>query len=533
MAKNIDIGIVKNDFEFIKYNSLKMLGMAFLATIFSILYIFLIAKVTATIAKELRVKLFNKVQYFSTKNLSKFGISSLLTRTTNDITKFQESLGMILRISILAPITLVITIIQAYKIAPHMLSVLAVLIGILTIGIIIAVFLLLKKFSVLQKLTDKMNAILREILSGKRVIRAFNKQEYESQKFNDVNLDIKVVYNFINIIISLINPFAEFMINISVAVVVYFIAKFIPIYNTQIGVIFAFIQYSVMIMISFLMLTSILFVIPRAYVSFKRIDEVLSEKIEIVNDESKEKLERIESIEFKNVSFSYDKAESTVIENLSFEIKSNETLGIIGSIGSGKSTIAKLLLRFLDNTGGKILINGKEIKEYTLNSLRDRISYVPQISKLFNLSILKNVAYADSNPNIDRVNMAINYAKATDFADLDIELNEGAANLSGGQKQRIQIARGIYKDADLIIFDDSFSALDNRTDRQIRENLDKLDLMKIIISQKLLTIKNANKIIVLDDGIMVGFGTHDELIKNCEIYKEIYNIQVGDIDESI
>lgn len=519
---NIDSGL-----NYIKLTSLKMLGFALCGGLFVISSGFFISRMTATIARELRKKVFLKVENFSNNNLEKFGIGSLITRTTNDIVKLQGSLNMLMKISLMAPVTLVIASLQAYRIAPELMKVLVALSSCLLIAIIIAVFLLVPKVEFMQKLIDKSNNIMREILSGKRVIRAFNKMEYENEKFDNLNIIVKKTGMFIQFVIAIANPFAGFMLNISAIFIIYFTAKIIPIHNIGIGSILAFIQYAIQIMVSFLMLTSIFFIIPNAIISYRRIDEVLNEKINILNDENLEKLEKIETLEFRNVSYSYDHSEACAVENISFSLKGNETLAIIGSTGSGKTTVIKLLLRFLDRTTGDILINGKDIKEYSLNSVRDRISYTPQTSKLFSGTVLENIAYNDKNPDVDRVKNAIKLACAEEFADITKVLNQSGANLSGGQKQRIQIARSIYKNPDIIVFDDSFSALDNKTDKQIRENLEKIGMKKIFISQKISTIKNAEKIIVLNDGEIVGFGKHEELLKNCSIYKEIYNTQTG------
>lgn len=519
---NIDYGK-----SYIKINSLKMLAIALSGTIFVISSGFLISKLSTTVSKILRRKLFVKVENFSNNNLNKFGISSLITRTTNDITRLQTSINMLLKISLVAPITLVIASTKAYLIAPKLMWVLVILSGILLVAIIIALLLLISKVELSQKLLDKLNNMMREILTGKRVIRVFNKVDYENKKFDDLNKFITRINGFIQFVLAIVSPFATFILNISAVFIIYFTAIIIPNNNIGIGSILAFIQYAIQIMVSFLMMTSIFFIIPNAIISFKRIDEVLNEKIDIYNNNNLEKINSIESIEFNNVSFKYNNSESNVVNNINFKINKNETLAIIGSTGSGKTTIIKLLLRLIDATTGSILINGKEINQYELKQLRDKISYTPQIAKLFSGTILENIAYNDNNPDIDRVNEAINLACAQEFADIYKVLNQSGVNLSGGQKQRIQIARSIYKNPSVIIFDDSFSALDNKTDKKIRENLEKLNMIKIFISQKISTIKNADNIIVLNDGDVVGIGKHDELLKNCNIYSEIYNTQTG------
>lgn len=525
-----DMGIDKST-EYIKINSLKMLSISIIASIFAISAGFTVSYMSGKISMNLRRALFHKVEYFSSKNLEKFGIASLITRTTSDISKLQNSLNFIFRISILAPLTLIIASIQAYTISSELMKVIVYLSISLITGLLIAAFFLTKIIALGLKLIDELNNIVREILTGKRVIRAFNKQDYENNKFEKVNKKTKTINLAIDLIMAVMDPFAGFILNISSVIIVYYVSKIIPTSNIGVGSIIAFIQYTVQIMISFLMLTGVFFMIPTAYISFKRIDEVISEDITIKSKDNAVKIENIDTFEFKNVYFKYDNSSEYVLSDINFKLKKGDSLGIIGSTGSGKSTISKLVLRFLDITKGNIIVNDKyDIRDIELSNYRDKISYTPQVSKVLSGTVLDNVAYNDDNMDIERAKTAINMACADEFADLDLEINQAGANLSGGQKQRIQIARAIYKNPDIIIFDDSFSALDNKTDKKIRENLKNLFSTKIVISQKISTIKDFDKILVLNEGLVVGFGTHTELLENCKIYKEIYDSQIGGID---
>ena len=297
--------------------------------------------------------------------------------------------------------------------------------------------------------------------------------------------------------------------------------------NIPIGNILAFIQYTSNIVVSFLLFSQIFFFIPTAIISYNRIKEILDEKTDLYDNTNSDEISNITSLDFENVSFKYEGSESYVLENISFSIKDNETLGIIGSTGSGKSSISKLILRFIDHNSGNILINNKDIRTIKTDSIRQNIAYTPQEAKILSGTVLENVAFNDNNVDIQRVQKAIDLALATEFAQLDKVINQKATNLSGGQKQRLQIARSLYKKVNLHIFDDSFSALDNITDKKIRENLKEINSMKIIVSQKISTIMSADKILVLNDGEQIGFGTHDELLKTCDVYKQIYDTQTG------
>lgn len=512
--------------SYITITSMKMLGFALSGMIFVILVSFFVSYLVALIVKNLRKDLFVKIENFSSNTIEHFGISTLITRTTSDFQKIQNPLGFVLKFLFQAPLTLAIAAIQAYLIAPDLIWIIVVLSIILIASMLVISIFGLPQIEKRQKLVDKLNNITREILTGKRVIRAFNKQNYETNKFEVVNDDSKKVNILINIIFSFFNPVATFILNISTVIIIYYVARIINVSNIGIGSVMAFIQYSIQILVSFLMLAGVFFTIPNMLISYKRINEVLNQE-EIIKDNGTLDLKKINTIEFKDVSFGYANSDSYVLQDINFKLDKGSSLGIIGSTGSGKSTISKLLLRFADVSKGNILINGLDIREFTLKSLRDRLSYTPQIAKLFNGTILENIAYNVKDPDLVRVNDAIEKACASEFAQLDRDLNQSGTNLSGGQKQRIQIARSLYKDADVLIFDDSFSALDNKTDKKIRENLKDNDQIKVVISQKVLTIKDFDNILVLNNGEIVGYGNHDYLIDNCEIYAEIYNTQKG------
>lgn len=513
--------------SYIIKNSIKMLIFAIISAFFVIISDAITSFSSSLFSKELRKELFRKIQYFSNENIEKFTIASLITRTTNDINQIQSSLNMILKMSIKPPILFVVATTQAYFIAPKLMKILIFIAVILLLAIIIALYLILPKISKMQKINDKINSILKEILSGRRVIRAFNKQKFQEEKFEKVNSENRNISFSVEKIASVINPFVEFMFSMTSIIIIYYTSLVINFSSIPIGSIFAFMQYSMSIMVSFLMFVSLFFMIPNVFVSYRRIKEVLDANETILYNDKLKVLDEIEEIEFKNVNLSYENSEANVLENISFSIKKGEKVGIIGSTGSGKSSIVKLIIRFLDVSSGDILINGTSIKDYSIKSLRNKIAYTPQTAKLFNKDILSNIAFNDENPDLERVKMAIDYSLSSEFADLNLVLNQNATNLSGGQKQRIQIARSIYKKADLIIFDDSFSALDNKTDSLIRKNLKKLPISQIIVAQKVLTIKDCDKIIVLNDGIIEGIGSHKDLIENCNVYREIYLTQKG------
>lgn len=513
--------------SYIIKNSIKMLIFAIISAFFVIISDAITSFSSSLFSKELRKELFRKIQYFSNENIEKFTIASLITRTTNDINQIQSSLNMILKMSIKPPILFVVATTQAYFIAPKLMKILIFIAVILLLAIIIALYLILPKISKMQKINDKINSILKEILSGRRVIRAFNKQKFQEEKFEKVNSENRNISFSVEKISSVINPFVEFMFSMTSIIIIYYTSLVINFSSIPIGSIFAFMQYSMSIMVSFLMFVSLFFMIPNVFVSYRRIKEVLDANETILYNDKLKVLDEIEEIEFKNVNLSYENSEANVLENISFSIKKGEKVGIIGPTGSGKSSIVKLIIRFLDVSSGDILINGTSIKDYSIKSLRNKIAYTPQTAKLFNKDILSNIAFNDENPDLERVKMAIDYSLSSEFADLNLVLNQNATNLSGGQKQRIQIARSIYKKADLIIFDDSFSALDNKTDSLIRKNLKKLPISQIIVAQKVLTIKDCDKIIVLNDGIIEGIGSHKDLIENCNVYREIYLTQKG------
>lgn len=525
--ENEKLGI-NNSSKFIINNSLKMLAIATISAIFVVSSNFSISYTCARISKDLREKIFKHISTLTDKDITDFGVSSLITRSTNDITVIQTSLNIIFKMCMLAGLMFFFSSYQAYKIEPRLMPVLIAFSILVIIVIVIALILILPRLKKRQKIMDRLNTIVREILTGKRVIRAFEKTDFESAKFDNINKEHYKLNKALAYINAFINPLFGFLLNISASVVLYYASIKLNNFDMQIGSILAFSQYAITIMVSFLLLGQIFIVIPNALISFERIDEVLSKKSSVIKEKNKLILDNIDKIEFKNITVRYEGSESNILDNVSFTLEKNESLGIIGSTGSGKTTIIKLLLRFINKTSGHIYINGIDIENYDIESIRNRISYTPQTAKLLSGTVAYNIAYKSSLDE-NRIKWALNMAKADFFESLDYVIEQNASNLSGGQKQRLQIARSIYKDSDLMLFDDSFSALDNITEKELRENLKTLDNKKIIVSQKIASIINADKILVLNEGKVVGLGNSEHLLENCFIYKQIYDTQVGGV----
>ena len=512
-----------------------MLACAFGSLISAICVGYLASHVSSSFSMNLRRKIFDKVEKFGTEEIKKFSTSSLITRTTNDVTQIEMLIGMGLQLLIKAPIMAVwaITKILDKSIEWSALVAVCVVILLMTIGIIMMI--VMPRFSKVQKLIDRVNGVIRENLSGIRVIRAFNAENYQTNRFEQVNHNLTSMQLFNQRCFAVLMPIMNIVMN-GLTLGIYFIGA-ILIEKAMMGdklVIFSnmvvFTSYGMQVIMSFLMLAMIFMMLPRASVSAKRINEVLEEKIAIQDGTFDGETEETGTVEFKNVSFKYPDADEYLLKNISFKVNKGETIAFIGSTGSGKSTLINLVPRFYDATDGEVLVDGINVKEYKQEALHNKMGYVPQKAVMFTGSVKENVAYGDSikEPTEEEIIKAVEVAQGKEFVEkmvhkYDSHIARGGTNVSGGQKQRLAIARAVARDPEIYIFDDSFSALDYKTDATLRRELKKYtkNATSMIVAQRIGTIINADKIIVLDKGECVGMGTHQELLKSCDVYKEI------------
>lgn len=514
-----------------------MLLCAFGSLISAIIVGYLVSIIAADFSRKVRKKLFTKVQKLGLGEVKNFQTSSLITRTTNDITQVEMLIAMGLQLLVKAPITAVwaITKILNKSWEWSALTGIAVLILLTTIGII--VIIVMPRFKIVQKLTDKLNGVTRENITGIRVVRAFNAEKYEEEKFNKVNAKLTNTQLFNQKTFAILIPIM-YLVMYFLTLSIYFVGAYLIKDSLMadklnlFGDMIVFSSYAMQVIMSFLMLAMIFMVLPRASVSAKRINEVLDTKETIKNGTLKEnKTNETGTVEFKNVSFKYPDAEEYLLKNINFKVNKGETVAFIGSTGSGKSTLINLVPRFYDVTEGEILVDGVNIKEYDENYLHNKIGYVPQKAVLFNGDINYNVAYGENGKgkiNEEKIKEAIKVAQGEEFVlkmdnSYKTNISSGGTNISGGQKQRLAIARAIARDPEIYIFDDSFSALDYKTDATLRKELKEYtkDATSLIVAQRIGTIMNADKIVVLDQGECVGIGTHKELLKNCEVYRQI------------
>ena len=524
----IDTGSLQT--KYILTTGAKMIGLTILSMMASITVGFLASRVGASLGRTLRSKTFEKVMRFSSKEMTEFSTASLITRSTNDIQQIQQMTVMMLRMVFFAPFMALGGI---YKVLNTNTS-MTWIIGVAVLGVILIVAILfstvMPRFKIVQNLVDKLNLVTREILTGLPVIRAFSTERFEENRFDGVNRDLTKVNMFVNRMMSCMMPAMMFVMNAISVLIVWVGAKNIDTGAMQVGDMMAFIQYTMQIVMSFLMISMISVMIPRAAVSANRINEVLEKDIAIKEDESLKSFEEDKKglVEFKNVSFKYPDADENVLEDITFTAKPGETTAFIGSTGSGKSTLINLIPRFYDVTEGEIKVDGVNIKNTSIHDLREKIGYVPQKGVLFSGTIDSNLRYGKKDATQEEIIKAAKIAQAIDFINdkeekFDSEISQGGVNVSGGQKQRLSIARAIAKNPEIFIFDDSFSALDFKTDSKLRKALKSeiKDSTVLIVAQRISTILEADQIVVLDEGRVVGIGTHKELLKNCEIYKEI------------
>ncbi len=514
-------------------NGTYMLLCALGSLVLSIGVGFIIANLSANFSLKIRRKLFNKVEDLSLNEIKDFSTSSLITRTTNDITQVEMFIAIGLQMLIKAPITAVwaITKILNKNFEWSLVTGGAVLL-LLTVVTILTI-IVVPKFKIVQKLIDNLNGVTRENLNGIRVIRAFNAEGYQTNKFEDVNNKLTKQQLFNQKTFAIMSPMMYLVMN-SLVLIIYFVGAnlidkaYYPDKLQLFGDMVVFSSYSMQVIMSFLLLAAIFMILPRASVSANRINEVLEKEISVKDGESDGKSNEIGTVEFKNVSFKYPDAEEYVLENISFKANKGETIAFIGSTGSGKSTLINLVPRFYDATKGEVLVDGINVKDYKLEKLYNKIGYVPQKAVIFSGTVKSNVLYGENGSKKSDIKEAIRVAQAKEFVEkmddkYDSHIAGSGTNISGGQKQRLAIARAIARNPEIYIFDDSFSALDYKTDYELRKELKKYtkDATSLIVAQRIGTIMHADKIIVLDNGKCVGVGTHKELLKSCKVYKEI------------
>ena len=538
MADIVDNGIVNGDTDYILKVGLTMLGIAVLGVIFSIIGGFLSSRVASAFGRDLRGAVFSKVAGFSLEKFDEIGTASLITRTTNDIMQVQQLLNMMMRMMLRAPMMAVGGVIMATSKDAKLSFVL-----LFTIPIVVGVIILVARkavplFKVMQTRLDELNLVVRESLMGIRVIRAFNKDTYEKKRFNQVSSEIKTTSIHANKIMGAMMPVMTLILNVTIIATIWFGGMRIQDGSMQVGDLMAFIQYIMQIMFALIMLSTMFVMIPRAMVSATRINEILDKADDMKETSSLEGspdlAEKKGLVEFKDVSFRYEGANEPALCHISFCAKQGETTAIIGGTGSGKSTLMNLIPRFYDATSGNVFINHQDIIEMSQEALRLKIGFVPQKSVLFSGTIAENIRYGKENTTDQEVREAARIAQATEFISqmpngFDSFISQGGTNISGGQNQRLSIARALVRKPEIYIFDDSFSALDFKTDAKLRVALkdEKENAIMIIVAQRVATVMDADQIIVLHQGKIVGKGTHKELLESCKVYEEIVFSQLS------
>ena len=530
----IDMEKVQN--SYIYSEGMIMLGIALLGSISAIIAALLSSRTATGAARAMRKDVFEKVESFSSEEFSHFSTASLITRTTNDIQQVQNTLTMILRIVMFAPM---MGLTSLFKVMRY--KELAGILGWTVAGMIVLMLIVfaiaMPKFKMSQKLVDNLNLVTREQLEGMQVIRAFNNEPLEEKRFDKANKDITDLNIFLNRLMTVISPIMSFMMSVVTIAIIWFGSNSIDAGTMQIGDMMAFIQYSTHVLISFMIVASIFIMLPRASVSANRVFEVLKTDIHIKDPEKPVTLpEENEPVTFNHVCFRYPHAEQNVLDDISFTAKPGETVAFIGSTGSGKSTLVNLLPRFFDVSEGSITIGDTDIRNVTQKDLRNHIGYIPQKGVLFSGTVESNLKYADENATDATIERALEISQAKEFVEqmpekLDEPISQGGTNVSGGQKQRLSIARALSKKANIYIFDDTFSALDYKTDAKLRKALSEMiaetKATVFIVAQRISTIKHADQIIVLDKGRIAGIGKHDDLLKNCDVYREIAKSQLS------
>lgn len=534
-SKIINEGVALKNLDKVYENGFYMIGMSILGGVMMILSMFFASRVASSIAKDLRRDTFTLIENFSMNEFGKFSVASLITRTTNDAQQFQQTFAMSMRMGIYAPFIGIGAIINVFRISSEMSWVVAACVAVIVAMVTVITIFAVPKFKVIQKLVDKLNLQTRQTITGLRVIRAYGNDRTEEEKFAEINNDNMKNNVFVGRIISLIYPMLTMVSGFSMVAIVWLGSYLVKDGALQVGDIFALIQYVGQTTMAFMMLSMIFVMVPRMMVSLGRIKDVLDTKLTIHDSKYPKELPIDNSIEFKKVSFKYEGSEDKILNNIDFKIGSGETVAIIGGTGSGKSTIAKLIPRFYDVSSGKIMIGGTDIRDISQEDLRNLIGYAPQKSMLLSGTIRSNIAYGSDDISDDDVINALKIAQAWDFIKkmpktISEHVAQGGKNFSGGQKQRLSIARAIAKNSPIMIFDDSFSALDFKTDAKLRSELEKKTKgkTKFIVAQRVSSITHADKIIVLDKGEIAGIGTHEELLSSNDIYKEIASSQLSE-----
>ena len=514
-----------------------MLACALGSLVAAVITGYITSRISSNLKKTIRQKLFNKVEDLAMQEVKQFSTSSLITRTTNDITQIEMLIAMGLQLLIKAPITAIWAITKILNKSWQWSAITAVAVAILMTTIAIIMVIVLPRFKKVQKLIDKLNGVTRENLTGIRVVRAFNAEQYQEEKFDKANNNLTNQQLFNQKVFAVMQPMMYiimYMVILSIYYVGAYLIKDAGMADkiSLFGDMVVFSSYAMQVIMSFLMLAMIFMMLPRAQVSANRINEVLDTEISIKDGKINTKTNNeVGTVEFKNVSFKYPDADEYLLKDISFKANKGDTVAFIGSTGSGKSTLINLIPRFYDATEGEVLVDGINVKNYTQEFLHDKIGYVPQKAVMFNGTVKSNISYGDNGkekPTDEQIKKAIEVAQGTEFVEkmdgqYDAHMAQGGTNVSGGQKQRLSIARAIARNPEIYIFDDSFSALDYKTDSVLRKELKKYtsDATSLIVAQRIGTIMNADQIVVLDNGVIVGKGTHKELLKTCEVYKQI------------
>lgn len=534
MSDIVNNAINSSDKTYVYNNCLIMIGITLLCLIANTIVIYSSSKFSNKYGYNIRKALFSKINSLNKKEISSYGASTLITRSTNNVSNITSTFSFGLKLMLFAPITAIGASIMAFKVAKDLSPVIIISASILVISILIIFSLVFKKFELSQKLFDDINSKSREIISGLRIIKSFNKTKFFKKRFDKTNKDNMNLNIYLNKVLYLVQPIVSLTVNIGVVIIVYLSSNLLQKGTLEIGSMMAFIQYEGSILMSFVMLLMIIINIPRVVISFKRINEILNTETKSVSKNNIE-IKNLESIEFSHVYYKYEKAKDYVLKDINFKIEGNEKVGIIGSSGSGKTTIINLLLRHLELEEGNIYINGIDIKEYSISSLRKLFSYAPGKALLFKGTIRENLIF-DNKISDKEIMKALEIAKIDDFVlsnkeKLDFKIEQGGVNLSGGQKQRLIIARAILNNGKMFIFDDSFSAVDYITDKKIRNEIKEnyKNVMQLYISQRVSTIEDASNIIVLDEGKIENSGTYKELKNKSKVFKEFIKSQRKEI----
>lgn len=538
MADIINNGIVKGDLDYIWRTGIWMMGLAVISSVCGFLASFLSARIGTAFARDVRRDFFQQVLSFTTSDIDNFSTASLITRTTNDIAQVQQAIVICLSMALRAPLTCILAIGQAIVTAPDMTWIIALAVGVIILLTALIMAIVMPKFKLIQQLADRVTMLTRENLTGLRVIRAFNNEQLEKRKFDKTNHEFAHWNAWVDVIMSLESPLISLIFNGTTLLCIWIGISLIATDFAYLGNMMAFMQYAIQVVMSFLFLTMLFIILPRASVSAKRVNEVLDRRPKITwLPETEGKADLQPSVEFSHVDFGYGGAEEKVLQDVSFTARAGETTAFIGSTGSGKSTLINLVPRFYEATAGEIKINGIDIKKYAQHDLMRRIGYVPQRGVLFSGTVKSNILFGAPDADEQQMKLAARVSQSAEFIEkldgkYDARIAQGGTNVSGGQKQRLSIARAIAKNPDIYIFDDSFSALDMKTDAKLRHDLKSVteNAVTLIVAQRISTIKDAEQIIVLNQGKVIGKGTHLELLSTCKIYREIAASQLSEAE---